>query len=260
VRPAALAVLLAASASAQTGLPGYDKAPEKTAPAVSLSTAAADSVAPSTAAVSASSATVAAPTDEALHGGIKKGGGEPKVKLSRPMHATVHKDAVDWEPIGLREGGDPGQAETSVTLRLVKSKGKLKGEVSRAKATARVHKGKKDSVWLLVSIWPKSLEKKRTHFEIRFRVFEGFVEELEVAAVKVTDRRALPKPLDSDQLRAEGIEYEAERPGSGLVVVSALDPKPSKTARNSGKLEKAEFADKDLGFVSLSWSATGVAK
>lgn len=255
---AALVAALAASAAAQTGLPGYDK-PAGQAPAAPPAASTA-TVAASTAAVSASTATAStAPTDVAIHGGVSRAGGAPKVKLERPMHATIEKEAADWEPIGLKAGGDPGQAENGVTLKLVKSKGKLKGEASRAKSTAALHKGKKDSQWLVVSVRPKSLEKRRTHLEVRFRLFEGFVAEVVVAAVTVTDRRRAPsKPLDSFGLREEGIEYESEQPGSGLVVVSALDPRPKPGSRNSGKVEKAEFADPDLGFVNLSWSSTGV--
>ena len=135
----------------------------------------------------------------------------------------------------------------------------MKGENSKAKSSARVHKGRKDSTWLIISVRPKSLEAVRTHFEIRFRIFEGFVEEVRAAAVTVTDRRkSLVKPLDSVELRAAGVEFQEEFPGSGLVTVSALDPRPRAGARNSGRLEKAEFGGRRLGFVHLSWDATGV--
>lgn len=246
----ALVLLLAASAAAQTGLPGYDK-PAAPAPAASTAT-----VTASTTTVATSTST--APTDEALHGGVKRAGDAPKAKVSRPMHATVHKEAADWEPVGLKVSGDPGQAEDRAVLKLVKVKSALKGETSRATSSASVHKGKKDSTWLVVSVRPKSLAVRREHFEVRFRLFEGFVEEVVVAAVKVTDRRKPAKPLDTYGLREEGIEYEEELPGSAMVLVSALDPRPRKDAKNAGKVEKAEFADPDLGFVNLSWSTSGV--
>ncbi len=248
MRTAGLAVLLAASAAAQTGLPGYDKPAEQappTAPAVSTDTVAAS--------------TAPAGGDDAAGRGFKVGGDEPKPKLARPMHATIHKDAVDWEPLGLKTGGDPGQAENAAALKVVKVSGRMKGENSKATASARVHPGRKDSKWLIVSVRPKSLVRRSTHIEIRFRIFEGFVEEVEASAVTITDRRGAPKkPLDSRELREAGLEFQEEKPGSGMVIVSALDPRPG-SGVNAGRLEKAEFGDKDLGFVNLSWSAKGVA-
>lgn len=214
-------------------------------------------VTPSTTTVTASSST--APTDEVAGHGFQVGGDAPKARLKRPMHAIIHKDAVDWEPWGLREGGVPGAAENAVTLKVVKVKGRLKGERTKARSAARLHKGAKDSRWLVICLYPKSLELKRTHLELRFRVFEGFVEEVQAAAVTVTDRRRpSAELLDSYDLRAEGIEYQEERPGSGLFVVAELDPRPGASSVNSGRLETAEFADTVLGFVNLSWSVKGV--
>lgn len=241
-----LVFLLAAPVAAQSPMYGASSAP----PAASTETVTA-STAPPTGAVP--------PTDEVAGHGFKVGGDAPKVKLSRPMHAVIHKDAVDWEPLSLRAGGVPGASENTVALKVVKIKGRMKGENSKARSAARLHKGKKDSRWLVISLYPKALERKRTHFEIRFRIFEGFVEGIEAAAVTVTDRRRPPtaKLLDSYDLRAEGIEYQEERPGSGQIVVAELDPRPAASAVNSGRFEKAEFADKDFGFVNLSWAVKG---
>ncbi|MDD5303695.1 MAG: hypothetical protein PHS14_11375 [Elusimicrobia bacterium] len=252
MRLGVLSVLLAAAAAAQSPMP-YEKKESPAPPAASTA-----AVTASTAAVAASSST--APTDEVAGRGFKVGGGAPKGKLSRPIHAVIHKDAVDWEPLSLREGGLPGSADNAVSLRVVEIKGRMKGDSSKARSAARLHKGKKDSVWLVISVYPKSLEGKRTHFELRLRVFEGFVEEAEAAAVTVTDRRRPPagKLLDSFDLREQAIEYQSERPGSGQLVVAELDPRPGASSVNSGRLEKAEFADSDLGFVNLSWSAKGV--
>ena len=242
----ALAVYLAASAAAQNPMYGANTVPET-----------------STAAVAESSGTApagAAPADDSTGRGFKVGGGEPKAKLSRPMHAVIHKEAADWEPLGIRAGGVPGSADNAASLKLVKVKGRLKGENTRARSAARLHKGRKNSLWLIVSVYPKSLERRRTHFELRFRLVEGFVEEVEAAAVTVTDRRHQKsgRLLDSYDLREQAIEYQSEKPGSGQFIVAELDPRPGASARNSGRLEKAEFADKDLGFVNLSWSVTGL--
>lgn len=244
---AALA-FLAASAAAQSPMYGAAAPPA----------ASTETVVASTAAVAASTST--APTDEVAGHGFKVGDGEPKAKLARPMHAIIHKDAADWDPIGLREGGIPGAAENTVSLKVVKIKGRMKGENGKARASARLHKGKKDSTWLVICVYPKALERRRTFFELRFRVFEGYIEDVEAAAVTVTDKRrsAAGKLPDSYDLRREGIEYEENRPGSGQLVVAALDPRIRSSSVNSGRLEKAEFADKDLGFVNLSWSSVGV--
>lgn len=239
MRPVALAalILLAVSAAAQSPMYGA-AAPETSTAAVAASTAAA--------AVAASSSTAPA--------------GALKTRPARPLHAVIHKDAVDWEPLGLRAGGVPGSSDNSVSLKVVKIRGRMKGENTKAKSAARLHKGKKDSRWLVISLYPKALERKRTHLELRFRVFEGYVEEVEAAAVTVTDRRRPPagKLLDSHDLREGGIEYQEDRPGSGQLVVAELDPRSGAASVNSGRLEKAEFADKDLGFVNLSWSVRGV--
>lgn len=239
MRTAALAVLLVRAASAQS--PMYGAPPAASTETVTAST------------------TTASIDDVAGHG-VKVAGDAPKVKLVRPMHAVIHKDAADWEPVGLRAGGVPGAGENAVAVKVVKIKGRMKGESSKARSAARVHKGKKDSRWLVIAVYPKALEQKRTHFEVRFRIFEGFVEEAEAAAIIVTDRRRQKsgRLLDSFDLREQGIEYQEEKPGSGSFVVAELDPRPTKSAANSGRLEKAEFADPDLGFVNLSWSSKGV--
>lgn len=183
-----------------------------------------------------------------------------QAKIVRSLHAVIHKDAADWEPLSLRAGDVSGSAGNAVSLKLRKVKGRLTGERAKAKSAARLHRGAKDSRWLVISLYPKALEGKRTHLEIRFRIFEGFVEEAQAAAVTVTDRRRLPSAqlFDSYDLREEGVEYQEEQPGSGQLVVAELDPRSGASSVNSGRLEKAEFADKDLGFVNLSWSVRGV--
>ena len=173
---------------------------------------------------------------------MKIAGDVPKPRLKSALHVVIHPDAKDWEPLSLRAAGDPGQAESAVLLRQVKSKGKLKGVASKAKASARVVAAKHDR-WLVVSVFPKALEKSRMHFEIRFRVVEGFVEDVKVEAVSVVDPRpGVGAGFDSYALRAEGIEFQEESPGSGQIAVSALDARPGKGSFNAGKLKLAEFA------------------
>lgn len=240
----ALVLLLAALASAQSPMPvAPQEALQTPPPAASTATAVAASTAAAEVAVST--------------GGVKVAGAAPKAKLTRPIHATLHPESKDWEPLSLKPGGDPEAVETKVVLRQEKVKGKLKGAASKAKATARVHKAG-DARWLVVSVWPKSLERRRLHLEVRFRIVEGFVEDAKALAVSVVDRGYTGAGLDSDELRERGVEFEEESPEKGAIVVSALDPRPSKTARNSGTLKMAAFGDKDIGLVDASWAVVGL--
>ncbi|MFI5360529.1 MAG: hypothetical protein ACHQ49_01060 [Elusimicrobiota bacterium] len=237
----AVLTALAAAAAAQSPMPYSGDA---AAPAASS--------APAVAASTEAPAAVAASTE-----GAKIAVAE-KPKLSRPMHAVIHAEAADWEPVSLKAGGDPFQVETKATLREEKVNGKYKGTASRAAASARLHKSGRDH-WLVVSVFPKALERRRRHFEIRFKIFEGFVEEAKVALVTVVDRRAAAgKGLDSFELRETGVEFEEDSPASGALSIAALDPRPSKSAFNAGALKAAAFADQDAGVVNASWSVRGL--
>jgi len=240
-----LLLALAAGASAQSPLPTApsDAAPQNPAPAPAVSTAAA--VAPSTASAVAVST-----------GGVKIAG-ETKPKLARPIHATIHPDAKDWEPVSLKPGGDPVAVRTEAVLRQAKVKGRLKGAASKAKAFARLRRAKHDR-WLVISVFPKALERRRLHVEVRLRLVEGFVEDAKVSAVSVVDRRYTGAGMDSDELRARGVEFAEESPERAQVLIAALDPRPSKTALNAGALKLAAFADADVGLADVSWSVTGL--
>lgn len=247
---AAVLLALAASAAAQSPMPISPGGPEYAqSPAPAVSTATQPAVAPSTAAASEA---------ESSHAGVKVGGGEPKAKLSRPLHAFVHADSKDWEPLSLRVAGDPLQAENAARLRETKVKGKYKGPVFLATANARIHKTRED-VWLVISIFPKKATRRRLHFEIRFRMVEGYVEAAQAALVTIVDQR--PKAgmgLNSYELRAQGVEFEEDSPGSGRIEVAALDHHPGKSAFNAGALKLAPFADKEVGTADVSWSVTGL--
>ena len=108
-------------------------------------------------------------------------------------------------------------------------------------------------------MYPKSLEKRRKHFEVRLRVAEGNVEQVEAALITLTDRRAY-KELDKPALRRLGVSFEEENPGSGTVSFSALDPKTGKSSWNAGRLSGAAFADADAGYADVSWSSKTVEK
>jgi hypothetical protein len=238
-----LFALLSAAALAQSPQPYMAEASTPTADA---SAAAPPTVAASTetAVVSSSGAHVA---------------GEEKASLSRPIHAVIHKDSADWEPVPLLVGGDPGQMRTRAVLRARRtSKGKVVGDLSRARASARLHRAGDDR-WLVVSVFPRALAKRRKHFEIRFRIVEGYVEEAKAALVTVVDqRRGVGEGLDADELARAGVEYGEEFPISGAIVVSALDQRASESAFNAGSLRRTSFTDLEVGLAEVSWSVKGL--
>lgn len=245
---ALLLLALAGSAAAQSPLPYSGDSPPPTAPA----------------APAASTAPVASSTDTLSNvvtstAGVKIGGGAPKAKLSRPMHAIIHPDAKDWEPVALKAAGDPGQAETRVILREEKVRGKYRGAAVKASASARLYKAGQDRV-LVLRVFPKSaVDRRRVHFEVRLKIIEGYVEEAKVAAVTVVDDRPnVGAGLDARELRDRGIEFEEDTPASGTLLISALDPRPSKTAVNSGVLKLASFGNKVVGLADVAWSAKGL--
>jgi hypothetical protein len=204
--------------------------------------------------------TVAASTETAVltSSGASVAGAE-KPSLTRPIHAVIHKDAASWEPVSLLVGGDPGAMRTRAVLRARRTKkGKVVGDLTHATASARVHPTGDDR-WLVISVFPRALARRRKHFEIRFRIVEGYVEEAKAALVTVVDqRRRAGEGLDSAELTRKGIEYGEEFPDSGALVVSALDGRPSSEALNVGSLRRAYFADLEAGLAEVTWSVKGL--
>ncbi|HEX4047326.1 MAG TPA: hypothetical protein VH309_05805 [Elusimicrobiota bacterium] len=242
------ALLLAAAlpAAAQSPMPysGDEPPAASTAPAVSTAAAVAASTETTTAVVTSTA-------------GVKIGGGE-KPKLARPMHAVIHPDSRDWEPVSLRAAGDPYQIETKAVLRLEKVRGRYRGAASKASARVRLHKAGDDR-WLVVCVFPKALARRRMHIEARLKIVEGFVEELRVSLVKVVD----PRPgagagLDSFELDARGVEYEEDSATAGALSIAALDPRPSRSAFNAGDLKRTSFGDTAVGSADVSWSLKGL--
>jgi hypothetical protein len=185
-------------------------------------------------------------------------GEKPKPKLSRPIKAHVPKAAKDWEPVGLQEGGDPYQGATGVTLKLVKSGKGYKGERSKAKAWARAYPVKAGETLMVIAVFPAKLEARRKHFELRFRVVEGNVEKAEASLITVRDRRDY-RGMDRAALRRAGAAFEEEFAASGVISVAAFDPKAGRSW-NAGKLSKAEFPDREVGFADVSWALKSVEK
>ncbi|MFI5346002.1 MAG: hypothetical protein ACHQ51_06475 [Elusimicrobiota bacterium] len=244
---AVLLSVLALNAAAQSPMP-YNSAPAAPPPA--------------SAAPAVSTETAVSSSTDTVNVSISTGGvhvaGAVKAKLTRPIRAILHATAKEWEPVSLRAGGDPVMAQCKAVLRQVKVKKKLKGVSSPAKATVRLIK-KKDDSWLIVAVFPKGLEKKRAHFEIRFRLFEGYVEDVKVALVTIADPRTGGWMLNAEELRSRGVAFEEDSPATGQILISALDPRPSKTAFNAGQLKMAAFAGEDVGLSDVSWTATGLS-
>lgn len=208
--------------------------------------------------LAALSAAVEPSTVPAKGDGVYVAGEAPKPKLKRPIKAKLLPEARGWTPLSLREAGDPGQAVNRATI-LLKKRGKsYVGQRSKTKAWARAY-GEDQEGWLVLAIYPDSLASRRKHFELRFRVVEGYLEKVEAALVTVR-RRPAPPGSDRAALRRLGVPFDEEGPASGELTLSAFDHRPGKAARNSGRLRHAAFADPFVGYVDLSWSIKGVEK
>jgi hypothetical protein len=172
----------------------------------------------------------------------------------RAGSVRVPEGAGQWTPVGVRLGGGAGRNACSWRLKPVKIKGKkaLKGETSPARATARWTAMGEDKK-LIVSIFPKSLEERRVHLELRLPVVEGILERAELAAVAA---EAGAGPLDdAAALKAKGIPFQEEFPASADLRLSALGKD------NAGTIKSAEFAERlpnglpGLGQLSCDFSA-----
>ena len=162
----------------------------------------------------------------------------------------------------MRKGGNPARIRNSATI-AVPAVG-LTGEIirkriaSKAAAVARLHKVK-DDLMLVVSVYPESLRKGRKHFEARYWIVEGFLEEAKLASVSIAGGRASPGDLkeDSFTLRKKGIDFAEAFPSGARLRVAAMDARTRKTSRNAATIEAAEFGGK-LGAVDFSYSVQGV--
>ncbi len=182
----------------------------------------------------------------------------PARPKARPeIHAAIRADAKKWQPVSLLIGGDHRKIRTAISFRTMIEETKVK--TSPAEATVKLHGGPNSS-WLVYSIWPKAFELKRKHVEVRLRLMESYVEEARTYVVTVTDRRTgAGAGFDSNELRRRGIEFEEVSGESGRIEIAAIDHRPSKSAKNSGRLRAVGFADRDLSHVDLSWSIVGLA-
>jgi len=242
------AFLLAGAALAQSPQPYMDQ-PASTASAA----------APAPTASTDTAVAVSTPAAATGHGAHVAGADKP-LAVERPIHAVIHKDSASWDPVSLRVGGNPAAAETRALLRVRGQKAKRHGTASRARATARLRKAGDDR-WLVISVFPRALEKRRKHFEVRLKIVEGYVEEAKAALVTVLDRRPeAGAGLNADELTRAGVEFEEEFPSSGEILLSALDPRPSAKAFNAGLLRGASFADRDAGLADAAWSLRGLPK
>jgi hypothetical protein len=253
VRTAALltVLLLAAAAPARadfTPPPSSQEANPAPPPAASTAPAVATDTATADVAVST--------------GGVKIAGTAPKPALKRPIRAHIHRAARSWTPVSLREAGDPLQAETFATLGVHRARKRWTGRTLKATATARLYK-EGENRWLVVSVFPKPadpvLKRRALHFEVRLRIVVGYVEEVRAVAVLLSPRDAARgRGLNARELDARGISYEESSPASGEVRLSALDPRPSRSAFNAGVLRHASFGLRGVGLADASWKVKGL--
>ena len=210
-------------------------------------TASTDTVASATAAVEAStptaSAAVATPEKPAI----------PKSRV------IVHKEAEDWEPVSVRLRPAAG-GRSSFEAKVRRIGGRYRGRPSAVKVAARIHPAGEDH-WLVVCVYPASLRPQRAHMEARFLIQEGYLEKVELATVRVVggEWSADDEKEDTFSLRAKGVDFNEQMPGSAEVELSAIDPGPGPRAVNAGQARHAAFGGQDLGFVNFSWAVTGVA-
>jgi len=239
--PAALAlILLCATARAQDA--SSATAVSSAAAAVSSATVTASTAA--AVAVSSAPAAAAAPAPAAA---------------ARPIYVKLHKESSGWEPVSVRAGGDAEKTGNLLTRQLEKAriKGKAVWRGRRVAATAKVRVYPvKDDRMLVVSLFPKQEALSGTHFEVRLLVSEGYLDEAKVA--KVRCRAPEGRGLDSFELASKGLDFSEDFPGSGQLVLSALNPKAGKRSLNAGRLSRAEFADADWGLVDAAFSVRGV--
>jgi len=208
-------------------------------------------VAASSASVAVSTPAAAAPPVAAFH----KPAAAPAVKT----RIIVHKEAADWEPISVRLRPASG-GRTFFEDQVRKVRGRYAGQSSAAKAAARVHSAGSDR-WLVISIYPVSLRPHRMHLEARFFIQEGYLEGVRIVSVSVLggSYSASDDQEDSFTLRAKGMDFVEQSPGSAEVELAAVDPGPGPHVRNAGRVRNAAFGGKELGFVNFSWSMTGVS-
>ncbi|MCX5794438.1 MAG: hypothetical protein NTY77_02935 [Elusimicrobia bacterium] len=204
-------------------------------------------VASSTAAVAASTPVVVSPPAAPE---------EPVVPRSR---VVVHREAADWEPVSVRLRPAAG-GRSSFEANVRKVGGRYRGRSSAVKAAARVYPAGED-LWLVVCVYPAALRPRRMHLEARFFIQEGYLEKVEISAVRVVGGAWSPadEKEDTFTLRSQGVDFNEQMPGSAEIALTAINPGPGPRAPNAGGVRHAAFGGEDLGFVNFSWSVTGVA-
>lgn|GEM_PF-1375880 len=207
----------------------------------------------STATVASSTAAVAASTAAAASAVAVPE--KPAVPKSRVI---VHKEAADWDPVSVRLRPAAG-GRSSFEAQVRKVGGWDRGRPSAVKVAARVHPAGDDH-WLVVCVYPASLRSKRMHMEARFLIQGGYLEDVKVAAVRIVGGEWSPDDdkEDSFSLKAKGVDFNEQMPGSAEIALAVIDPGPGPRALNAGAVRHASFGGEDLGFVNFSWSAAGV--
>ncbi len=209
---------------------------------------------------------------------------EEAPKPRRVSTVKIPREGAGWTPISVRKGGDPEAISNQAVLRIIRTKVKApaeeapppaegeepapppppkyifkeKGRSTPAKSAARTYKAGEDRL-LVISIYPLSLKESRTHFELHFKVVEGYLDGVEFKAIRRPgkfDKKDLEQ--DSFTLRKLGEEFLEEGPSGAKIAVAAMEAKAGRHGFNAGSLTGAAFGSKDLGLVNLTYQAAGV--
>ena len=140
---------------------------------------------------------------------------------SGQVSVKLHKDAGKWEPYSVRVSSSaPAPASGRTVVRKYPS-----GE----------------DALIVVSVFPRDHARSGRHYEVRFLVQEGWLEELKVA--KITSASGVQE--DSIILRKKGLEFQEELPASAQVRLTAFQLK--KGGLHAGSVKKSPLGD-------FSWS------
>lgn len=110
---------------------------------------------------------------------------------------------------------------------------------------------------LIISLFPRSLRKRKSHIEIRFLIEDLIVESARVKLVTVDSDDAVGGGMDSVRLKEAAIPFSEESPRRASLTLQEIDPGFDEVAANRGLL-KTRFDDPDVGRVDAGYSLIGV--
>lgn len=175
------------------------------------------------------------------------------VSMAAPAsRVRIGLDAADWRPVSVRlVSGGAGKTSFERQVR------EGRGRISPARAVARIHPA--PGGWrLIVSVYPTSLRKARTHLEARFLVTGGDLQKASISAVTIVGGRYSPQDEkeDSVTLKAHSRDFLEESPSSAHIILSAFNAGAGRA--NAGRVKDAVFGAPTLGVVNFSWALTQI--